>query len=57
MGSFACMHNGPLKEGFYSVLSCCINSYLTPLFLVPHPEPFSFRYGIEYVLIIWKGLG
>ena len=57
MGVFACMYNGPLKGQFYSVPSCCINSSLTNFLLSPHPIMFSFMYGIEDVLYLWKDLG
>ena len=56
LGAFACMYNGPIKGGFSSVQSCCINSYITPLLLIPHPRQFSFRYWIEDVLGMWKDL-
>ena len=57
MGTFACMYNGHLKRKFYSVPSCCIKGSLTPLLLSPHPRKYSFRYGIEDFLCLWKDLG
>ena len=57
MGVSACMYIGPLKGGFSSVLSCCINSSLTHLLLGPHPRQLYFRYGIEDVLGLWKDMG
>ena len=57
LGFFACMYNGLLKGNFSIVSSCYINSSLTPLLLFPHTIQFSFRYGIDDVLGIWKDLG
>ena len=57
LGAFACMYNGTLKGKCSNVSLCCIISSLTYLLLSPHPRQFSFRYGIEYVLCIWKDLG
>ena len=57
MVAFACMYNGTLKGKCSSVPSCCMWISLTPLLLIPHPRNFSFRYGIEDVLCLWKDLG
>ena len=54
---FLFIYNGPLKGQWSSFPSCCINNYLTPLLLIPHPIKSSFRYGIDEVLGIWKDLG
>ena len=57
MGAFSCIHNGPPKGKFNSVLSCFMSSSITPLLLSPHPRQFYFRYGIEDVLCLWKNMG
>ena len=51
-----CIYNGPLKEQFYSVTSCRIESSLTCLLLIPHPKQFVFRYWIEDFICLWKDI-
>ena len=40
-------NNGPLKGQVFNFPSCCINNYLMPLLLIPHPSQSYFRYGIN----------
>ena len=52
MDEFLFMNNGPLKGQVSSFPSCCINSYLTTLLLIPHPINSYFRCGIDEFLCI-----
>ena len=56
VSAFILMNNGPLKGRVSNFLSCFINNYLTYLLLRPHARHFSFKYGSERFLGIWKDL-
>ena len=53
LGEFFFLNNGTLKIQVYTFLSCCIDTYFTPLLLSPHTIQSSFRYGIDEVLSFW----
>ena len=54
--TFYVFTNVTLKGKLSSVPSFCINNYLTPLLLSPHPIQSYFRYGIYEFLGVWNNL-
>ena len=53
---FLFMNNVPLKGRVSNFTSWCINNYINPLFLSPHPIKSYFRYIIEDFPFIWTDM-